>query len=345
VIKILGKNVKIVIFTISFILMIIGSSTAASVTDTNVLQIKSVNGLNLDINDIHSTKSIDNKLSSKTLRIVVKRGVYTNGCCSVLVHIKKGHDVFSFRRDSTYAANLYFQGLNWYGKETIKEFKTTNGYFFHTIISRDGWIISTGGLDIPYLNKKLENLAGRTVSSNHITSSTVNSAYDVLKSMGIGHFIIKAPNDDLGLVMYNGGSTKKALFKMGNGQYVSVPNHPAYYRNGYTSTTNPVFSAINLATTDRWGVNRRNIITYEVTNYKGKVNNSTLVKIWASTCRGTPDNIIFRGKTIEGYKLPKIPNKKFIGQIILKNHDVIPKGIFGGNNHHVGVSSHSSVFS
>ena len=251
-----------------------------------------------------------------------KHGNYTNGCCSVLMHVKKGYDVFSFRRDSTYSANLYFQRLNGYGKESIKEFKTTNGYFFHTIVSKDGWIVSSGGLDVPYFNIQLENLAGRTVSSGHVTSNTVKRAYNVLRHMGMGHFIIKAPNDTVGLVIYNGGSSKKTLFKMSNGQYVSVPNHPAFYRSGYTSTVNPVSSVINLATTDRWGVNRRNIITYEVIRYKDVVNYSTLVKVWASTCRGTPDNIIFGGHLIKGYNLPKIPNKKFIGQVNLKNSKI-----------------------
>jgi len=75
---------------------------------------------------------------------------------------KKGYDVFAFRRDSTYTANLYIHRLNWYGKDTIKEYKTSNGYFFHTIISNSGWIVATGGPDIPYLNRELEALAGRT---------------------------------------------------------------------------------------------------------------------------------------------------------------------------------------
>jgi hypothetical protein len=116
------------------------------------------------------------------------------------------------------------------------------------------------------------------------------------------------------LVIYNGGRLKKYLFNMKPGQYVSVPNSPSYYRSGYTSISNPVSSAISLAISDRWGVNRRNIITYEVMN----IINSTQVKIWASTCRGTPDNIIFMGKTIGKYTIPRIPNKKYLGQVILK---------------------------
>ena len=250
---------------------------------------------------------------------ISNRQVNDSGCCSVLVHIKSGYDIFSFRRDSTYAANLYFKRFKWYGKDTIKEYKTNNGYFFHTIITKDGRIISSGGSDIPSLNRELENLARKTTVSGHITSTTINNALNVLKRLGMGHFLIKAPNDYVGLVIYNGGNTKKAIFKMANGQYVSVPNHPSYYRNGYTSTSNPIYSAIHLATTDKWGVNRRNIITYEVMKYKDISKYSTLVNIYASTCRRTPDNIIFGGKTIGKYTIPKIPNKKYIGQVKLKN--------------------------
>jgi hypothetical protein len=100
--------------------------------------------------------------------------------------------------------------------DTIKEYKTTNGYFFHTIVSKDGWIVAAGGPDVPRLNRELENLAGRTSASGHITSNTLNSAYSILKRLGMGHFIIKAPNNDVGLVIYNGWSTKKSFFKMAN---------------------------------------------------------------------------------------------------------------------------------
>jgi len=241
-----------------------------------------------------------------------------SGCCSVLVHVKKGYDVFAFRRDSTYTANLYIHHLSWYGKDTIKENKLANGYFFHTIISNNGWIVSTGGPDIPYLNRKLEALAGKTSASGHITQTTLNTAYNILRSEGMGHFLIKAPNDYVGLVTYYYGSSKERLFKMSDGQYVSVPNSPSYYRSGYTSTVNPVSSAISLENSDRWGVNRRNIMTYQVRT----INYSTQVNIWATTCRGTPDNIYFLGKFISKYSLPKTPNILYIGQVNLKNPQV-----------------------
>jgi len=241
-----------------------------------------------------------------------------NGCCSVLLHVKDGYDIFSYRRDSTYQVNLHFTNIKWYNKQAIKEYKTVNGYSFHTIISRDGWIVSAGGSDIPQLNKELENLAGKTSNSGHITSVTINKAYNILKRMGIGHFVIKSPDNTVCLVIYYHGAVKKIVFKIHDGQYVSVPNGPIYYREGYISIKNPVVSAINLEITDRWGINRRNIITYEIMGHKEKVNYSTLVKIWASNCRGTPDNIIFNKHLIKGNTLPKIPQCKFIGKVNLK---------------------------
>ena len=281
---------------------------------TAFLCIGAVSASNVNNTTVKKTVSISN---SKNVTIVNSNPKIINGsgCCSVLLHVKKGYDVFAFRRDATYTANLYFKRSKWYGKDTIKEYKTVNGYFFHTIISSGGWIVATGGPDIPYLNRKLENLAGRTSLTGHITRNTLRSAYSILRKEGMGHFIIKAPNDYVGLVIYNSGRTKESLFKMSNGHYVSVPNGPGYYRSGHASTVNPVSSAINLEASDRWGLNRRNIITYQVMN----TNFSTQVKIWASTCRRTPDNIYFGGKKIGKNTLPKIPLKKFIGQVNLQN--------------------------
>jgi hypothetical protein len=295
------KNFFIFAVVIIAAFLCVGAVSASNVTNTTMKKTVSVS----------TSKNV--AVTKSTSKII--KG---SGCCSVLVHVKKGYDVFAFRRDSTYTANLYIKRSKWYGKDTIKEYKTVHGYFFHTIVSTGGWIVATGGPDIPSLNRKLEALAGRTSVSGHITHSTLNSAYGILRSEGMGHFIIKAPNGNVGLVIYNGGRTKEALFKMANGQYVSVPNGPGYYRSGYTSTINPISSAIHLETTDRWGANRRNIITYQVMN----TNYATQVKIWASTSRGTPDNIYFGGKKIGKYTLPKIPNKKYIGQVNLKTPQI-----------------------
>jgi hypothetical protein len=130
----------------------------------------------------------------------------------------------------------------------------------------------------------------------------------------MGHFIIKAPNADVGYVIVNGGSSS-GLFRMGNGQYVSVPNHPSYYRSGYISVSDPVGSAINLEISDAWGVNRRNIITYEI--FKDYELGATLVKIFASSTKSS-DNIIFGGQFISGSSLPSAPYRQYIGELLMR---------------------------
>ena len=276
---------------------------------------------------IHSNYTNVSQVSKPSANIIPNK--IGNGCCSVLLHVKNGVDVFSYRRDSTYAANLYIKKINWYGKEAIKEYKTTNGYFFHTIIAKNGWIVSTGGPDIVWINKKMESLAGRISTKGYITKTDMNSAYSLLKKLRMGHFLIKDPNGNVGLAIYYYGGSKLKIFKMRNGEYVSVPNSPRYYRSGVLSSTrlsNPVNSAIYLAGTDRWGVNRRNIITYEVKN----IYNITQINIWASfdggkligRYRGKPDNIIFGGRTIYAKTIPRILSKKYLGQANLKNYPI-----------------------
>ncbi|MGE5365645.1 MAG: hypothetical protein ACM3KK_00020 [Bacteroidales bacterium] len=301
------KSRQILILTFLILLFFMGSVSAANNSSETNLVSHQINSTTNNTPHLNITKNISSKNTTS-------KKFNESGCCSVLLHVKDGHDVFSYRRDSNYAADLYFQHLNWYGKDAIREFKTVNGYFFHTMIAGDGWIVSTGGPDIPDLNRALENLAGSAFTSGRISSSTITSATNILARLGMGHFLIKSSNGDVGLVMYNGGSVKTALFRMGNGQYVSVPNHPAYYRSGYASISDAVSSAINLAISDRWGVNRRNIITYDIINdFMG----STSVKIWASRTRAS-DNIIFGGQLISGSSLPSAPYKKYIGNIALK---------------------------
>ena len=313
------------VFSVLMIILLMGSASA-----TNTTNVKHSNNQSL-VNQ-HS-KLVSNHYNTSSN---IKKGnniknqiVPGYGCCSILVHVKKGYDVFSFRRDSVYTATLYLKKTTWYGKDALEEYKTTNGHFFHTIVSKNGWIFGSGGPDIPSLNQKLMDLAGRTSVSGHITASTLSSATSILRQMGMGHFLIKAPDDNVGVVSYNGGSLKTALFKMSNGQYVSVPNSPSCYRTGYISTVDPVASTIHLAITDRWGLNRRNIMTYQVQNVKDLVNYSTSVKVLASDSRGTPDNIVFNGHLISKNTLPRAPNKKLIGQMIFKDNTILPSKITG----------------
>ena len=247
------------------------------------------------------------------------------GCCSIVLHENDASFAYAYRRDSYYSADLYIEKTKLYNKEAIKEYKSVNGYFFHTVVLKDGWFIGSGGADIPSLNKYLENLGGKIASKGKITNNDMKIAQSTVRKLGIGHFIIKSPEGDVGVSIYNKGRTKTTIFKMKKGEYVSVPNSPYYYRKGkYTiqKKSSLVDAAIYIVATDKWGVNRRNIIAYDVK----KVNKTTNVKIWASNDNGKyvgrntnrADNIIYKGTTTKANSIPKIPNKKYIGETTLK---------------------------
>ncbi|HOL68948.1 MAG TPA: pseudomurein-binding repeat-containing protein [Methanothermobacter sp.] len=246
-----------------------------------------------------------------------------SGCCSVIVNVNNTSAIFAFRRDSTYAATQYIEKINWYGHETIKEYKTNNGYFFHTIISDGGWMMGTGGPDVPSVNKAIEKIAGEIVMKGKIINTDINRVYSLLKQIGLGHFVIRSPNGDVGVAIYYGGSSRVNVFHLNPGDYICVPNSPSYYREGLYSKwgSDPVTAAVYIAGNDYWGLNRRNIIVYDT--IVGE--NSTSVKIYATfdgggligRKRGNPDNIVFLGKFISASSLPKIPTKKLLGNVTL----------------------------
>jgi len=275
-----------------------------------------VNNYNKNIN-LELTKSTNSNIKPDKTEL-------SSGCCSVVLQGKNNTFAYAYRRDSTYAAPLYIKKTNLHGKEALKEYKTVNGYFFHTVVLKDGWFIGSGGADIPRLNRYLEDLGGKIASKGKITNNDIRLAHSAVRSLGIGHFIIKSPDGNVGVSIYNRGRSKTAVFKMKEGEYVSVPNNPAHYRKGkYTANKSSlVDSAIYTAATDRWGVNRRNIIAYDVK----KMDKTTNVKIWASNDDGRyvgrktmrADNIIYKGTTTKASSIPKIPSKKYIGEATLK---------------------------
>jgi len=318
-------KVFILAFFLVLTLSLIGTSVASvDITKDssykNFISDTNKNNLNIDSNNGYTTF----KMSTSNENIKAVDDELTSGCCSVVLQGKNNTFGYAYRRDSTYPADLYITNTKLYGKEAIKEYKLVNGYFFHTVVLKDGWFIGTGGADIPYLNRNLEDLGGKIASKGVITNNDMTIAQKSLRGLGIGHFIVKSPNGTVGVAIYNGGYTKTTVFKMGEGEYVSVPNSPSYYRKGiYTvNKSNLVDAAIYIAGTDRWGVNRRNIIVYDVKN----INKTTNVKIWASNDNGKyvgrstnrADNILYKGIITKATSIPIIPNKKYIGEVTLK---------------------------
>ena len=312
---------SILILSLFLIIFSMGSAVAANDNCVNDSQIDvELNNSWSTANTIcaNSTSTPDNEIEyefSENINASAEQLDYLSGCCSVLLHVRDGYDVFAYRRDSTYAANLYITVTSWYGKTAVKEYKTTNSYFFHTIITLDGWMVGIGGADAPGVVQQLEQLAGNTVASGKITSSTVNSALTLVSKLyGIGHFIIKAPNNVVGYAIVNSGR-RSGIFTMSNGQYLAVPNSPSCYRNGFVSTSSPVATTMSLAYNNPWGVNHRNVIAYEYVKTSDLFNNIIKINVYASKSLRS-DNIIYRGKFISGSSLPTTPSKRYIGQVV-----------------------------
>jgi hypothetical protein len=136
---------SILILSLFLIIFSMGSAVAANDNCVNDSQIDvELNNSWSTANTIcaNSTSTPDNEIEyefSENINASAEQLDYLSGCCSVLLHVRDGYDVFAYRRDSTYAANLYITVTSWYGKTAVKEYKTTNSYFFHTIITLDGW--------------------------------------------------------------------------------------------------------------------------------------------------------------------------------------------------------------
>jgi hypothetical protein len=253
------------------------------------------------------------------------------GCSSIISQYNKTSFNYGYRRDSTYGANIYLKKVKINGLNGIKEYKTVNGYFLHTLILEGGWYIGTGGADIPSTNKKLENLGARMAYNNKITKTGMLKAYKLVKSLKLGHFVIKSPTGEVGAICYFFGSYKNKMFKLKNREYAIIPNNPKYFKIGKIK---PNLKLVDVAiyglSHDAFGVNRRNIMTYSVEILLKKVNtiqiSTTKVTIYASNDNGKyvgkqsaklKDNIIYNGKTTSKNSLPMAPKKILIGRLEL----------------------------
>jgi hypothetical protein len=282
--------------------------------------------LNLDKNVIQLPSIEDNRGESNA-----KALENDTGCSSVVVHVNPGHDVVSYRRDSKNSADTIIEEMNFNGQKAIHEYKIQGGYFTHIIITEDGWIICIGGRDNPDTNKQLEKLGSDIISRGSIQKEDINNANAIVKKNRWGHFLIKSPDDNVGVTGYDSRnianpSNMTDMLKMNDGDYVKIANNPNFYVHGQFNKFNsdPIDAAIKILGEDAFGLDRRDIITYEYT----KNNNTTKANVWASFdggalltgARGYPDNIQFFGNMIHANELPKIPGKKFLGEDILQNN-------------------------
>jgi len=255
------------------------------------------------------------------------------GCCSVIIQVTSSRHVVAFRRDATFPADLIITQNSFYGKNAEIQYKIKGGLFYHTVITSDGWIVGSGGIGSTY-NHELMSLAGQVMENGAIDHDSMQKAQSILTDMGVGHFLIKSPDNYVGFVIYFTGTTLNKLFKMQDGEFISVPNAPQYYREGnYTAfNNNPVRAAAEIVGTDLWGINRRDVIIHDVQ----KNINGTTLQIWASfdngvlinkdDGKGGPDDIQFLDdQIIYGKDLPVIPNMTRVGRMNLVNDEDMDK--------------------
>ena len=281
--------------------------------------------LNLD-NNIFNLPSIEDNETSN-----VNNSENDTGCSSVIVHINAGHDVVSYRRDSNNSADTIIEDMNFNGQKAIHEYKTQGGYFTHIIITENGWIICIGGKDDPVTNKELEKLGSDIISRGSIQQGDIDQANLIIKKNRWGHFLIKSPDDNVGLTGYDSRdlrnpSNMTKMLKMNDGDYVKIANNPNFFvYDQFNKVSNdPIDAAIKIIGEDPYGLNRRDVTTYEFT----KNSSITKVDVWASFdggalltgARGYPDNVKFFGNETHANELPKIPDKKFLGEEILQNN-------------------------
>ena len=270
---------------------------------------------------------------NKTKSVLKIKKTAETGCCSFYVQVSKTEGVAGFRRDSTYAADLYIKVSKWHGRTAIKQYKTAHTYFFHSITTSDGWMMGTGGADNPDINKAIENIAGKIVSSGKIKKSYLKKIQGYERSLGIGHFAIKAPNGKYAVVWKGGVKTGK----LKAGEYMSVPNSPYNFRQGNYAKfdENPSKAALKIGATDVFGVNRRDITIFHwKSTTNGNYETTSKVKVYAANDDGhmmgrytshLKDNIHFKDKYISKNKLPKVPSMKKLGTHKFGNIDKIIK--------------------
>ena len=254
------------------------------------------------------------------------------GCCSFYLQVSETESIGGFRRDATNAADLIIRTVDWYGRIAMKQYKLADGYFFHIITTSDGWMIGTGGVDSPSVNKAIEDLAGKMVQSNKIINSYLKKIQDYKRIWGMGHFSIKAPDGRYAVVWVDGYWTGK----LNPGEYISVPNYQSYYRHGKYETFDktPLKAAVKVGATDSYGINRRDITVFHWKSATKNYQTFSYVKTYAANDAGNyvgrsteylKDNIRYKGQFISKDSLPIAPKLKILGAFNFGNIDKLIK--------------------
>ena len=245
------------------------------------------------------------------------------GCCSIVLQLDENDTIMSYRRDSDLNADVYIENVEWHGYNVIKQYKTDNNYFCHVIITSNGWVIGLGGTDDGIDNQIAENItAGMINDNNTISVDDLQKIQKLKEPYGKGHVVIKAPNGNYGFATVD----KLKVGTLMPGQFISIPNDYQYSRgdNVTIDIEDNIGTITNLSRSDLYGVDRREIIVYDV--QIGENNNTTDVYISNEDGKlvGVDnsvyiDDIYINGSVIKGEDIPLAPDYMKIGSFTFEN--------------------------
>lgn len=241
------------------------------------------------------------------------------GCCSIVLQLEGNDTLMSYRRDSNVTADVHIEKVNWHGIPAIKQYKTDQGYFNHVIITADGWVIGLGGIDDGIDSEICENITAQMISDDYsISKHGLAKIQEIKKPYGKGHVVIKAPNGNYGFAT----PTKLKTGTLKPGQYISIPNDYSLSRGDKMSLAvkDKIKAMFNLSQTDLYGLDRREIVTYDISI--GNETNTTDIYVanedgsfLGVDYRDCIDNVVFNNTTIKGKDIPLAPDYKKVGSI------------------------------
>lgn len=248
-------------------------------------------------------------------------------CCSFVIQ-EDGETVYGFRQDAPLNGRGYkVNSQTWNGLNILKqEIDTQYTYFFHCIITENGWVIGQGGSQYDSDSRSIEQIAGQIVVNNDISPDYLRRVKNILAGYDYGHFFVKAPDGRYGISFANTYLTGTLQV----GQYMVIPNEIEYHVKGNYKdlASNPVDALIIACSYDDSGLNRRNLMTYDY-----KVHDTANGQYYGVDVYATNDNghnvgldtskivthFYYKGQYYPPSSVPENPNKLYVATHIFEN--------------------------
>lgn len=261
-------------------------------------------------------------------------------CCSFVIQGENNDTIFSFRQDSPVYNNsrgIRIETETWQGHELIKQRIDSNeDYFFHAIITDNGWVIGHGGSAYNNASRIVENVSLSMVADNQIDMSYLQQIKEVFAKWNYGHLLIKAPDGRFGLVVQD----MMMVGVLKPGSYLVGPNEVEYLKGGdYKKySDDPVQAIIEICSWDDSGFNRRDQMIY---HYKPQITSDGVyygVDVYVSNDNGihTPEHFeneswnsskivvpfYYEGVYYPTSVIPEYPEKLYVDTHIFKNQPI-----------------------